>query len=95
MTEALPDLTRPLRQPSWRELRDFADRLQTRTTLTPLERVAQEVGETAYALLQAELMETTVVMPRRGVIGLPPRLYLLLLRRVYRQMRAAASTGRA
>lgn len=77
---ALPDPNRPLQQRSWHELGELARRLRRRTTLTPLERIAQEVGEPLYAMMMDELAETTVVMSRRRAIGLSPYLYLALLR---------------
>lgn len=88
--DGLPDLTRPLRQPSWPELRALARTLSFRQATTPLERVIQEVGEDAYAIMLGELMDMTFNV--RGpwqLNGLEPDLYRRLLQYTYRHLRAA------
>jgi len=93
-----PDWTRRLREPSWSELRLLRHQVRERTRQTPLERVAQEVGETVYTVMMRELLETTIVMSRHEPLGLTPALYLHLLQLACRDIRAAErrrSAGRA
>lgn len=70
-----PVLRDPLPHELWRLLR----RVRKRELCTVLEQVAHEVGPKAYADIQCQMMEVSVLIRGGRIIGLPPGSYATLL----------------
>lgn len=78
-SEPMMSLTAPMPDPFPLELAVLLKRVRHRSQITPLERVAQEVGPTAYAEMLPEFYEATMLISRGRIVGLPPGTYASLL----------------